>query len=198
MPNRGEYDGFGRTVANVKPNQDGRLFASFDFRCASKDAGGNGSWRYYLGHGPGNSAAVELFFNGNEFFRRSARCTRSGLPTGRRRVVSGPTDARSEGQDLHWSVRIACQEDRILRPVGDRLGWHHRLHVHRQLRPYRWRAAVARRRQLCDLRHRVARDGCGTSRGHEDCSRIAASQSRGTAPTTRVTSVERGVVEART
>ena len=72
MPNRGEYDGFGLTLANVKPDNDGRLFVSFDFRCASKDAGGNGSWRYYLGHGPGNSAAVELFFNGNEFFRRSA------------------------------------------------------------------------------------------------------------------------------
>ena len=72
MPNRGEYDGFGRTVANAKPNDEGRLFASFDFRCANKDAGGNGSWRYYLGHGPGNSAAVELFFNGSEFFRRSA------------------------------------------------------------------------------------------------------------------------------
>ncbi len=72
MPNRGEYDGFGRTVANAKPNEEGRFFAGFDFRCASKDAGGNGSWRYYLGHGPGNSAAVELFFNVNEFFRRSA------------------------------------------------------------------------------------------------------------------------------
>ncbi len=80
MPNRGEYDGFGRTVANVKPNQDGRLFASFDFRCASKDAGGNGSWRYYLGHGPGNSAAVELFFNGNEFFRRSADAREAVYP----------------------------------------------------------------------------------------------------------------------
>ena len=72
MPNRGEYDGFGLTLANVKPDKDGRLFVSFDFRCANKDAGGNGSWRYYLGHGPGNSAAVELFFNGHEFFRRSA------------------------------------------------------------------------------------------------------------------------------
>ncbi|MBC8113930.1 MAG: PSD1 domain-containing protein, partial [Candidatus Saccharimonas sp.] len=80
MPNRGEYDGFGRTVANAKPNEDGRLFASFDFRCASKDAGGNGSWRYYLGHGPGNSAAVELFFNGNEFFRRSADATETVCP----------------------------------------------------------------------------------------------------------------------
>ena len=72
MPNRGEYDGFGQTLANVKPDQDGHLFVSFDFRCAGQEAGGNGSWRYYIGHGPGNSAAVELFFNGSEFFRRSA------------------------------------------------------------------------------------------------------------------------------
>ena len=80
MPNRGEYDGFGRTVASAKPNEEGRLFASFDFRCANKDAGGNGSWRYYLGHGPGNSAAVELFFNGNEFFRRSADAREAVCP----------------------------------------------------------------------------------------------------------------------
>ena len=80
MPNRGEYDGFGRTVANAKPNDEGRLFLSFDFRCASKDAGGNGSWRYYIGHGPGNSAAVELFFNGNEFFRRSADAREAVCP----------------------------------------------------------------------------------------------------------------------
>ncbi len=72
MPNRGEYDGFGMAVPNIKPDKDGRVFAAFDFRCASQDAGGNGTWRYYLGHGPGNSAAVELFFNGKEFFRRSA------------------------------------------------------------------------------------------------------------------------------
>lgn len=71
MPNRGEYDGFGRSLTNVKPNAVGRLYASFDFRCAHKDAGGSGSWRYYIGHGPGNSAAVELFFNGSEFFRRT-------------------------------------------------------------------------------------------------------------------------------
>ena len=72
MPNRGEYDGFGQTLAGVAPDKDGRLFVGFDFRCASKDAGGDGSWRYYIGHGPGNSAAVELFFTGAEFFRRSA------------------------------------------------------------------------------------------------------------------------------
>ena len=80
MPNRGEYDGFGRTVTNAKPNDEGRLYSSFDFRCASKDAGGNGSWRYYLGHGPGNSAAVELFFNGSEFFRRSADAREAVCP----------------------------------------------------------------------------------------------------------------------
>ena len=71
MPNRGEYDGFGLTLANVKPDDHSRLYVSFDFRCANTDAGGSGSWRYYLGHGPGNSAAVELFFNGSEFVRRS-------------------------------------------------------------------------------------------------------------------------------
>jgi len=71
MPNRGEYDGFGRTVANVKPDADGRVYAGFDFRCASRDSGGQGSWRYYFGHGPGVSAAVELFFNGENFFQRS-------------------------------------------------------------------------------------------------------------------------------
>lgn len=72
MPNRGEYDGFGLTLPGVKPDSEGRLFAAFDFRCASQEAGGQGSWRYYLGHGPGHSAAVELFFNGTDFFRRSA------------------------------------------------------------------------------------------------------------------------------
>lgn len=72
LPNRGEYDGFGLTLPDVTPDPDGRLFASFDFRCANIDAGGGGSWRFYLGHGPGSSAAVELFFNGAEFFRRSA------------------------------------------------------------------------------------------------------------------------------
>ena len=72
MPNRGEYDGFGQTVANLKPDKDGVLFVGFDFRCADATAGGDGSWRFYLGHGPGSSAAIELFFNGSEFLRRSA------------------------------------------------------------------------------------------------------------------------------
>ena len=72
MPNRAEYDGFGQTLVGVKPDKDGRLFVGFDFRPASNAADGDGSWRYYIGHGPGTSAAVELFFSGAEFFRRSA------------------------------------------------------------------------------------------------------------------------------
>lgn len=71
MPNRPEYDGFGMNMSASKPAETDLLHASFDFRCANVDRGGNGSWRYYLGHGPGNSAAIELYFNGREFFRRS-------------------------------------------------------------------------------------------------------------------------------
>jgi len=73
MPNSGAYNGFGQTLTNRwKSDQTGRLFASFDFRLASAGAGGDGSWRFYLGHGAGSSAAIELFFNRSEFFRRSA------------------------------------------------------------------------------------------------------------------------------
>ncbi len=72
LPNSGAYNGFGQTLptrwkADITP----RLHVSFDFHYANADAGGDGSWRYYLGHGPGSSAAVELFFNRAEFFRRS-------------------------------------------------------------------------------------------------------------------------------
>ena len=73
LPNSGAYNGFGQTLTNRwKAEKTDRLFASFDFRCVSLEKGGDGTWRYYLGHGPGSSAAIELFFNGREFFRRSA------------------------------------------------------------------------------------------------------------------------------
>ena len=77
MPNRGEYDGFGLTLPTAyrlsenSSDSTELLHAAFDFRCADITAGGEGSWRFYLGHGPGHSAAVELFFNGHTFFRRS-------------------------------------------------------------------------------------------------------------------------------
>ena len=124
MPNRGEYDGFGRTVANAKPNENGRLFASFDFRCENKDAGGNGSWRYYLGHGPGNSAAVELFFNGNEFFRRSADAREAVCPLVvgewyqvqlsldlKAKTYSGLLTAKSDSKTTEFSGQLASGWD---------------------------------------------------------------------------------------
>ena len=72
LPNSGAYNGFGQTLTNVwKVEKTGRMFVSFDFRIAATDAGGDGSWRFYLGHGPGNSAAVEVAMNSSHFYRRS-------------------------------------------------------------------------------------------------------------------------------
>lgn len=77
MPNRAEYDGFGLTLPTARrfaveaSDSTEILHACFDFRNADVTHGGDGSWRFYLGHGPGNSAAIELFFNGSQFFRRS-------------------------------------------------------------------------------------------------------------------------------
>lgn len=80
LPNRGDYDGFGLTLTNLKPDDKQHLYASFDVRCGSNANGGKGSWRYYLGHGPGNSAAIELFFNDHEFFHRSADVKKTTSP----------------------------------------------------------------------------------------------------------------------
>ncbi|MFN0128276.1 MAG: DUF1549 and DUF1553 domain-containing protein [Verrucomicrobiales bacterium] len=72
LPNSAAYNGFGQTLPQSgSADKIPKLFASFDFRCTSVEAGGDGSWRYYLGHGPGNSAAVELFINGSQCYRRS-------------------------------------------------------------------------------------------------------------------------------
>jgi len=81
MPNRAEYDGFGLTLPTAwKAETTEKLFCCFDFCCGDSPAGSEGSWRYYVGNGPGNSAAIELFFNGSEFFRRSADCRESVCP----------------------------------------------------------------------------------------------------------------------
>ncbi len=71
MPNRAPYDGFGLRLATpwAAKNTE-RLFASVDFRCGKQDAGGEGTWHFYIGHGAGK-AAVEFCFNGSEFFART-------------------------------------------------------------------------------------------------------------------------------
>jgi len=72
LPNSGVYNGFGQTLTNTwKAAKTDRMTVSFDFRIATTDAGGDGSWRFYLGHGPGNSAAVEVAMNGAHFYRRT-------------------------------------------------------------------------------------------------------------------------------
>lgn len=72
MPNRAQYDGFGCSLpATWKAETQPTLRSSFEFCCADATAGGNGTWRFYIGHGPGNSAAVELFFNDQQLFSRS-------------------------------------------------------------------------------------------------------------------------------
>jgi len=80
LPNRAEYDGFGLTLPKTDPDASGVLYTAFDFRCADATRGASGSWRFYVGHGPGNSAALEFFFNGAEFFRRSGAAIDSVAP----------------------------------------------------------------------------------------------------------------------
>ena len=74
MPGGPAYDGFGQSLSPAwKRDQTSRLHAAFDFRCGEVPAGGGGepegTWRFYLGHGAGTSAAVELFWSGSELFR---------------------------------------------------------------------------------------------------------------------------------
>ncbi|MEM7235452.1 MAG: DUF1549 domain-containing protein, partial [Planctomycetota bacterium] len=52
-----------RTPANTK-----KLHFSLDFRNTSQAAGGRGAYRFYLGRGPGHSAAVELGASASTFF----------------------------------------------------------------------------------------------------------------------------------
>jgi len=74
MPGGPAYDGFGQSLSPAwKADRTGHLRAAFDFRCGEVPGGvkeaQEGTWRYYLGHGPGTSAAIELFWSGSEFFR---------------------------------------------------------------------------------------------------------------------------------
>lgn len=74
LPRTPGYNGFGQTLTNTWAREKTeRLYASFDFRCHKLEPGQNGSWRFYVGHGPGNSAAVELFLNRKQFFRGSGK-----------------------------------------------------------------------------------------------------------------------------
>lgn len=83
MPNRAEYDGFGVTLEKAPRSADGKMVVGFDFRCTSDAAGGDGAWRFYVGHGPGPSPAIELHWNAREFYYRDGDAKK---PAGRLQV----------------------------------------------------------------------------------------------------------------
>lgn len=70
--NAGGYSGFGQRLPKPWTATESRyLHYNIDFRTTSVAAGGTGSFRFYVGHGPGNSAAIELFVNGETLFARN-------------------------------------------------------------------------------------------------------------------------------
>jgi hypothetical protein len=70
--NAGGYSGFGQRLPTPWTAEKTRfLHYNIDFRNTSVAAGGAGSFRFYVGHGPGNSAAIELFVTGDTLFARS-------------------------------------------------------------------------------------------------------------------------------
>ncbi|MGV3722285.1 MAG: PSD1 and planctomycete cytochrome C domain-containing protein, partial [Actinomycetota bacterium] len=70
--NTGDYRGFGQQLPKPwTPAATERIHYAVDFRNTTVAAGGGGSHRFYVGHGPGVSAAVELFVNGETLYARS-------------------------------------------------------------------------------------------------------------------------------
>ena len=116
MPNRGEYDGFGLTLPVMwKSEETEVLYTCFDFNCADVSAGGEGSWRYYVGHGPGNSAAIELYMNGSHFFRRSgdARDAVCALTVGQWYQVQVTLNLKTRTYEGTISTRSAAEPNSV-------------------------------------------------------------------------------------
>ena len=129
MPNRQEYDGLGLTLSNPKPDDQGRLFLAFDFRCAANDAGGGGSWRVlsraWCRQVP---AAVELYFNGDQFFRRSGdtKDPVGALQIGEWYQVQLTLELKRKPTPVDG---LAGRANRIHRQDRECVGWNHRLHL---------------------------------------------------------------------
>ena len=85
LPNSGAYNGFGLTPPRPwTASKDPRVSVGFEFRCTELAAGSDGSWRFYVGHGGGTSAALELFITPSRLGHRGAdgKETTSGLKAG--------------------------------------------------------------------------------------------------------------------
>ena len=75
LPSRIEYDGFGLSLPPIPPDTDGRLHVAFDIRPGKRAGDSQGTWRYSIGHGPGPSPALEMFFDDAAFFTRDGQTT---------------------------------------------------------------------------------------------------------------------------
>ena len=75
LPGRTEYDGFGLSLPPISPDSQGRLHVSFDIRPGKRVGDSQGTWRYSIGHGPGPSPAIEMFFDDAAFFTRDGQTT---------------------------------------------------------------------------------------------------------------------------
>lgn len=71
LPQRSEYDGFGLTISDLPTDPEGRVHLAFDVR-PYRAMENCGSWRYYIGHGPGPMPALELHFTDRALFLKSA------------------------------------------------------------------------------------------------------------------------------
>jgi hypothetical protein len=68
FPSDAENNAFGRPLAPAHtPMTSSVLHYNIDFRNLSIAPGGGGAYRFYLGHGPGNSAAVEMAASATTF-----------------------------------------------------------------------------------------------------------------------------------
>jgi len=108
LPGGGAYNGFGQTLPRRwETAKTPRLHGAFDFRPAS--GAESGTWRFYLGHGAGGSAAVELHFNGTTFHARH----------GDERVKVGPVTA-GQWHQVRYELDLVARRYRgvLLTPGG--------------------------------------------------------------------------------
>ncbi len=80
LPNSGAYNGFGLTLPRPwTAAKDPRLSIGFEFRSTDAAAGSDGSWRFYIGHGGGTSAALELFLTPSQLIHRAPDGTQTTM-----------------------------------------------------------------------------------------------------------------------
>ncbi|MEE3053286.1 MAG: PSD1 and planctomycete cytochrome C domain-containing protein [Planctomycetota bacterium] len=71
LPADDQNNHFGQLLEKPLTGKEaGKLYFNIDFRHTAAPATGNGSYRFYIGHGPGTSPAVEFFATADELYAR--------------------------------------------------------------------------------------------------------------------------------